>query len=161
LSNHFDDDIVLIEKFNPEKPVSAIYFDGEKKEHYVKRFLLEETDKKTLFISEAEGSHLEIATTQKTPIVDVLFSKVKGVEPAPIELNLVDFISVKGLKAKGNRLSADKVKEVSLREAPEEEKQEEKFYETDGANVVEIDFERLKQIKDNLDDMEQLSIDFE
>lgn len=161
LSNHFDDDIVLIEKFNPEKPVSAIYFDGEKKEHYVKRFLLEETDKKTLFISEAEGSHLELATTQKTPIVDVLFSKVKGVEPAPIELNLVDFIAVKGLKAKGNRLSADKIKEVSLREVPEEEKQEEKFYETDGANTVEIDFERLKQIKDNLDDMEQLSIDFE
>lgn len=161
LSSHFDDDIIIIEKFNLEKPVSAVYFDGEKKEHYVKRFLIEETDKKTLFISEAEGSYLELATTQRAPIVDVIFSKVKGVEAPSIEVNLTDFIAVKGMKAKGNKLSSDKVKEVSLREAPEEERQEEKFYETDDAKAIEIDFERLKQIKDNLDDMEQLSIDFE
>lgn len=161
LSNHFDEDIVIIEKFNSQKPISAIYFDGEKREHFVKRFLVEETDKKMLFISEAEGSHLEIATSQKNPVVSVVFAKVKGVEPAPMELNLVEFIAVKGLKAKGNRLSPDKVKEVSLRESSTEEIVTEKFYETDNTTPVEIDFERLKQIRDNLDDMEQLSIDFE
>jgi len=161
LTNHFDEDMIIIDKFNPEKVVSAIYFDAEKKEHFVKRFLIEPTDKKTLFISEMEGSYLELATTQKMPVVDVNYAKVKGVEPAPDTFNLVDFIAVKGMKAKGNRLSTNKVKEISLHEVAPEDKEEEKFYETDATNKVEIDFDKLKQIKDKLDDMEQMSIDFD
>ncbi len=161
LSNHFDEDIIIIEKFKPETIVSAVYFDAEKKEHFVKRFLIETTDKKTLFIGETDGSYLEIATTHKTPIIDVNYAKVKGVEPTPETFNLVDFIAVKGMKAKGNRLSTNKVKEISLQELPAEEKEVEKFYETDPKNKIEIDFERLKQIKDKLDDMEQMSIEFE
>ena len=166
LTNHFDEDMIIIDKFNPEKVVSAIYFEAEKKEHFVKRFLIEPTDKKTLFISEMDGSYLELATTQKVPVVDVNYAKVKGVEPAPDTFNLVDFIAVKGMKAKGNRLSTNKVKEISLHEVTPEEKEEEKFYETDATNKVEIvpiaiGIDRIKQIKDKLDDMEQMSIDFD
>src|SRR5690606_22384869 len=59
LSTHFEDDLILIEKWIPEKPITAIYFDGEKEDFYVKRFLVEDTDKKTLFITEDDKSYLE------------------------------------------------------------------------------------------------------
>ena len=77
MSTHFDEDMILIEKFNPNKPVSAIYFEGESKTYFVKRFLVEQTDKKVLFITEAEGSRIEIVTTETLPVVEVKYSKVK------------------------------------------------------------------------------------
>lgn len=114
LSTHFDEDMILIEKFNPNKPVSAIYLDGESKTYFVKRFMVEQTDKKVLFISEAPGSRVEIATTDAIPVVEVKFSKVKDKEVADERIDLTQFIEVKGLKAKGNKLSYAKVKEINL-----------------------------------------------
>ncbi|WP_434127626.1 hypothetical protein, partial [Enterococcus faecium] len=57
LSNHFDEDMIHIEKWVPSRPLSTVYFDAEKDMHFVKRFLCEVTsDKKVSFISESEGS---------------------------------------------------------------------------------------------------------
>ncbi|MDQ3048572.1 MAG: DNA gyrase/topoisomerase IV subunit A, partial [Bacteroidota bacterium] len=114
LTTRFDEDMTLIEKFNPNKPITAIYLDGESKTFFVKRFLVEVTDKKVLFIGEVEGSKLELATTDAIPVVELKFSKVKDKELPPEKINLVDFITVKGLKAKGNKLSYAKVKEINL-----------------------------------------------
>lgn len=114
LSTRFDNDIIVIEKFDPQKPVTAVYFDAESKTFFVKRFLVEHTDKKVLFISESEGSYLELATTHLIPSVEVKFSKEKGKEITPQEINLSEFIGVKGLKAKGNKLSNNKIKEIKL-----------------------------------------------
>ncbi len=114
LATHFDEDMVLIEKFNPNTPVSAVYFDGESKTFFVKRFLIEPMDKKVLFISETEGSRLEIVTTDSIPVLELKFSKVKDKELPDEKINLVDFIGVKGYKAKGNKLSYSKVKEINL-----------------------------------------------
>jgi topoisomerase-4 subunit A len=114
LSTHFDEDMILIEKFNGQKPVSAIYLDGESKTYFVKRFMIDVTDKKVLFISEAEGSRIELVTTDPLPVVEVKFAKVKDKELPPEKIDLTKFIEVKGLKAKGNKLSYSKVKEISL-----------------------------------------------
>jgi topoisomerase IV subunit A len=133
LTNHFDEDLMIIEKFDPTKPVSAIYLDGESKTLFVKRFLIEATDKKTLFIGEAEGSKLEVVTTEKIPVVELKFSKVKDKELPDEQINLVDFITVKGLKAKGNKLSFSKVKDIKLLppvEVPIEEEMLEEFEES-------------------------------
>jgi topoisomerase-4 subunit A len=111
LSAHFEEDIVFIEKFYPARPLSAVYFDGNDKAYYVKRFVLEPTDKKVLFISEADGSFLEIATAQPDPVVEIQFSKR---ELRDKKLNLAEFIEIKGLKAKGNKLTDNKIKEVNL-----------------------------------------------
>ncbi|OFY83481.1 MAG: DNA topoisomerase IV [Bacteroidetes bacterium RIFCSPLOWO2_12_FULL_35_15] len=119
LTTHFEEEMVLIEKFNPTKPVSAVYLDGETKTYFVKRFLVEPSDKKVLFISEAEGSRLEIVTTDAIPVVELKFSKVKDKELPDEKINLVDFIAVKGFKAKGNKLSFAKVKEINLLPAVE------------------------------------------
>lgn len=115
ISTHFDQDMILIEKFNPQKVVSAIYLEGESKTYFVKRFMIEQTsDKKTLFISETQGSRVEIVTTEIQPKVVLKFTKVKDKDLKPQTIDLTEFIEVKGMKAKGNKLSFAKVKEIDL-----------------------------------------------
>jgi topoisomerase-4 subunit A len=159
LSNHFDEDLILIEKFNSQKPITAVYLDGSKKEYYAKRFMADVTDKKTLFISESEGSYLELATTQLRPIIDVVFAKSKDKELPDEDINLVDFEDVKGLKAKGKRLSTNKIKEINLRPSIEE-KLDATFSAEDGISK-DIDFQRINSIRQQLDDLEnQMTLDF-
>lgn len=158
LENHFEEDMILIEKLKADKPITAIYLDGEKKEYFVKRFLVEPSDKKVLFISEFEGSQLECVSTDLLPVCEIKFYKNKGKDIANESINLSEFIAVKGLKAKGNRLSQYKIKEINLADPipiPEEPKEEEK-----AAFDLER-MERLKAIKDNLDEMDsQIKLEF-
>jgi topoisomerase-4 subunit A len=171
LTNHFDEDMILIEKFHPEKPLSVVYLDGEKKEYYVKRFLIEITDKKTLFISEAEGSRLELATTLKTPIIEIKHQKKKNNEIPDQQVDLNEFIGIKGLKAKGNRLTTNPIKEINNISPPDPEDVIKKLEDAIDADYddseVEIDYARLETLKnirknlDNLDNMEtQMTLDF-
>ncbi|MBA3899841.1 MAG: DNA gyrase/topoisomerase IV subunit A [Bacteroidetes bacterium] len=127
LQTRFDDDIVLIEKFRPEHIVTAIYLEGEKKEFYAKRFKIEPSDKKVLIISETAGSLLEIITTASNPIVEVKYAKNKDKEIPDEQINLTEFIGVKGDKAKGKKLASNKIKEIDLisTEEPEEEPDDE------------------------------------
>ncbi|MBK9480161.1 MAG: DNA gyrase/topoisomerase IV subunit A [Bacteroidia bacterium] len=158
LENHFEEDMILIEKLKADKPITAIYLDGEKKEYFVKRFLVEPSDKKVLFISEFEGSQLECVSTDLLPVCEIKFYKNKGKDIANESINLSEFIAVKGLKAKGNRLSQYKIKEINLADPIpilEEPKEEEK-----AAFDLER-MERLKAIKDNLDEMDsQIKLEF-
>ncbi len=113
VTTHFEEDLIVIEKWNPRKPITAIHYDGEKEDYYVKRFLVEDTDKKTLFITEHEKSFLELVSTDHHTVIDISFAKPRGKEAKENEmLNLLDFISVKGMKALGNKLSYDKIKAV-------------------------------------------------
>lgn len=113
ISTHFEEDLIIIEKWIPEKPVSVVYFDGEKEDYYVKRFLIEDSDKKILFITEHEGSHLEMVSTDLNTVIDLSYNKPRGKEVKPNDqMNLKDFISVKGYKALGNKLSYEKIKSI-------------------------------------------------
>jgi topoisomerase-4 subunit A len=126
LTAHFDSDMIVMEKWNPKKPISAIYFDGEKERYYVKRFLVENTSRVEHFITEHPKSQLEILMTDWRPMAEIIFYKVRGKEQKPaLELNLEEFISVKGIKALGNQLTADKVRQVNVLESlPYEEEEE-------------------------------------
>ena len=160
LTNHFEEDLIVIEKLDPLKPISAIYLDGEKKEYFVKRFLVEPSDKKVLFISEVEGSQLELVSTELLPTVEIKFAKNKGNEVPNQKIKLADFITVKGLKAKGNKLTMGKVKEINLIEQAEPLKPAVAAPKPE----IEIDserLERLKKIKSGLDDMDnQIELEF-
>ncbi|MBF8149582.1 DNA gyrase/topoisomerase IV subunit A [Winogradskyella sp. F6397] len=126
LTTHFDSDMIVLEKWIPKKPISAIYYDGEKERYYVKRFLIEQEGKEEDFISDHPDSQLEIVSTDWKPMVDVEFTKERGKDRKPnMEVNLEEFISVKGITALGNQLTKDKINQVSLLdplpyEAPEE-----------------------------------------
>jgi topoisomerase-4 subunit A len=157
VSTHFDQDMVLIEKFNPKKPVSAIYLDGESKTYFVKRFMVEVNDKKTLFISEAEGSRIEVVTTEELPIVEVKFSKVKDKEVPTEQIKLHEFIEVKGLKAKGNKLSYAKVKEINLLPPVEVHIEEDVLEEFEESGMSPL--EAIKKAQEPAKEKNMLSID--
>lgn len=122
LANHFDEDMMHIEKWVPDRPISVVYYDGDRELHFVKRFLCEVTaDKRVSFISESPGSYLDVVTTARTPKVRIIYNKLlKETKNLPDnEVVLNDFIEVKGMKAQGNQLTRLKVKEIVLMHAIE------------------------------------------
>jgi topoisomerase IV subunit A len=128
LSTHFDDNMSHLEKWIPEKPVTSVYFDGDKEQWFVKRFLIEASKGPVTFISEHPKSKLGIATTLHHPVVYVRFDKRSKMARNKMDesVNLRDFIAVKGLKALGNRLTAFPVLNIELIEAdPVREKESE------------------------------------
>lgn len=116
LFTKFDENMIIIEKWNPKKPVSAIYFDGDKQQYNVKRFLVEPSSNKILFITEHPNSFLEVVSTDWKPQILLNFAKDKGIERASETLKLENLIAVKGLKAIGNRLTTYKIKNIDLLE---------------------------------------------
>lgn len=117
LTTHFEQDMVVLEKWHPKKPVSAIYYDGEKERYYVKRFLVENENKEEIFITEHANSQLEIVSTDWRPVAEIIFAKVKWVQKENQTIDLEQFIAVKGIKAIGNQLTTDKLKQVNLLES--------------------------------------------
>jgi topoisomerase-4 subunit A len=113
LTTHFDSDMIVLEKWIPEKPISVIYYDGDKEKYFVKRFMIDNPNKEELFISEHHKSQLEIVSTEYRPMAEVQFSK-RNLDPTL--LNFEEFIAIKGIKAQGNQLTADKIKQVNMLE---------------------------------------------
>ena len=112
---HFDDDMIVLEKWIPKKPISAIYFDGEKQKHYVKRFLIENESKEECFISEHASSVLEIVSTDWRPVAKVSFAKDRGKDRREDqEIDIEQFIGLKGVSALGNQLTKLKVNQIDL-----------------------------------------------
>jgi topoisomerase-4 subunit A len=117
ISNHFDDDLIHVEKWHPDRPLSVVYYDGEKELHYVKRFVIEtRSDKKISFISEHENSKMDVVSTGFDPVIKIIYNKrLKETKDLPDkEVHLADFIDVKGVKSLGNQLTKLKVKEIEL-----------------------------------------------
>ncbi|WP_374948283.1 DNA gyrase/topoisomerase IV subunit A [Mucilaginibacter sp.] len=116
LNNHFDDKMILIEKYDPSKVFAVVHYDGKSKNYMVKRFVFENTviGKQTSIISDESGSRLMIISGAAQPVVKVEQLKGKTLIPEMVELNLTDLIDIKGMKAMGNRLSVHQVKTVEL-----------------------------------------------
>ena len=116
LNNHFEDKMIVIEKYNPAKIFTVIHIDGKSKNHMVKRFMFENMaiGKHISIISDENGSKLFIISGAVQPIVKVELLKGKEQSPETVEIDLARVIDVKGIKAMGNRLSQHLVKAISL-----------------------------------------------
>jgi topoisomerase IV subunit A len=117
LATHFDEDLVHIEKWHPEHPISCVYYDPEKDLHFVKRFLCEVTsDKLVSFLPEVEGARMDVVSTAYQPKINIVYNKLlKATKNLPDkEVNLTEFIDIKGMKAIGNQLTKLKTKEIQL-----------------------------------------------
>ncbi|AMQ01793.1 DNA topoisomerase IV subunit A [Pedobacter cryoconitis] len=123
LSNHFDADLLLIQKFDPEKAFAVVQYEGKAKNYFIKRFVFEPIaiGKKQTLISEETGSRFLHLTSnpEATLTVDVLKGKTQI--PETLEIVLADFIDLKGIKANGNRLSQHEVKNITISNAEENE----------------------------------------
>jgi topoisomerase-4 subunit A len=140
LMNRFDDDYLILEKWNPEQPITCIYFDGEKDKYFVKRFLLEATSNvQSFFTNDHPKSFLEFVTTHSGAIAEIVFPKIKDKQKDPETVDLDEFIAVKGIKAIGNQLTKDKVKtiNISIPEPPEMMEEEPEHQEKSEDDVDE------------------------
>ncbi len=111
LSNHYEDNILIIEKFRPGKVYSVIYWDAEQKFYYVKRFVIEESEKLQCFINEDPDSKLISLTEVEYPRFEIRFGgKHKDRDIEIIEVS--EFIGVKSYKAKGKRITSYMVENI-------------------------------------------------
>jgi topoisomerase-4 subunit A len=114
LSNHFEDNILVIEKFRPEKVYSVIYWDAEQKFYYVKRFIIEESEKPQCFINEDPESKMISMTEVEYPRFEIHFGGKHKTRDNEI-IEVAEFIGVKSYKAKGKRLTSylvDNIQEI-------------------------------------------------
>jgi topoisomerase-4 subunit A len=154
--NHFEEDIIMIEKYYAGQTLSCIYFDGQSKAYFTKRFDPEMLTNKTLIITEHEQSRIELITAQVNPIIELKFAKEKGVEMPEEVLKLVEVSPLVNMKAKGKKLSSYKIKEINLRE-PEEIKMARKFLKEDeektGLSPMDLHRRAMEKLnKDNAKD---------
>lgn len=127
LTNRYEsNDVLLIEKFDPEKVLSAVYYDGGSKNYFVKRFQIETTtlNKKFNFITDHRSSALKLISSEKQPQVKAIVTKGKEEEEQVYDLDMI--IDVKGWKAMGNKLSSYPIKSLELIAQKKEEKQSSK-----------------------------------
>ena len=122
LSTHFDEDMIALYKYDPEKVWSVVYYDGTSSFYYIKRFKAEESDKKVKIITDHPKSSMLHISANAEPQVNIRFNTKDNPKMKEEELiDVVDFIDVKGYKAKGKRLTDKPVKKISLLEKVEEE----------------------------------------
>ena len=122
LTNHYDPkDVLLIEKFNANKTISAIHYDAKQKTHYVKRFNVETSTvgKKFYFINEGRNSSLTYVSTKPNAAI-LLATKNDKKEKTEEEIVLRDFIDIKGWKSTGNKLTYEQFVKITDVEVAEE-----------------------------------------
>ena len=123
VTNHYEDNILRIEKFDPEKVWTAILFDADQGYTYIKRFTFEPSPRKQRYLTENPESRLIILSDKPGARFEVTFSEGDSFRE-PLEVVAQDFIGVKSFKAKGKRLttfSYSEIKELEPIELPAEE----------------------------------------
>ncbi len=121
-NNHYEDNIQIIEKWNPDKVWSAVVFDADNNGYpYIKRFLMEATKRHQTFLGDNADSRVALLTDQPYPRLQVDFTPVAApdgtvTQRAPMEIDMEEFVGVKGFKAKGKRICTWEVDRVSLLE---------------------------------------------
>ncbi len=128
MTQRFDPEkILLLEKFNPDKVITAVYLDNEKLQYNVKRFRIETStlQNKFGFIKEGNGNRLELVTTDEKPVV--LLHTGRGAQVRSQKIKLADFVEVMGWKAVGNKL-ADYSKSTEMEWEPKEDAVQKKLF---------------------------------
>ena len=117
LSMHFPEDMLLLEKWEPKKPLSAIYFDATKNKYFGKRFLIESPDREEAFVKEGSKIELSWFSADWRPVCVLHFFKPRNADvKPPQEVRFEDFIAPKGIKAMGNQLATEKLKKIASKE---------------------------------------------
>lgn len=111
LSNHYDSDIQVIEKYQPQKVWTAVLYDADQKYCYLKRFQFEVSARKQNFLGENPKSRLMLLTDEPYPRIAVRFGGADSFRE-PLEIEAEEFVGVKSFKARGKRVSNYLVAEV-------------------------------------------------
>ena len=153
ITTHFSEDMIVLEKWVPKKPISAIYYDGLKEKYFLKRFLIENENREEIFITEHKNSLLEIITTDWKPVIEIVYNKDRNKEQkSNTVVNIDEFISLKGIKAKGNQLTNSKVKQINLIDSIE-------FTPPVEVSANEIEVVDVSEIKNKIEESDETDLD--
>lgn len=148
-NNHYEDNIQVLEKWDERKVWSAVLFDADNQNYpYVKRFMMEATKKKQNYIGENPDSQLVFLTDVAYPRLLVTFGGNDATRPAQ-EIDVEEFIAVKGFKAKGKRITTwevDKIEELEptrFPEPPADERDNDQEEEGEGQEDADANEENL------------------
>ena len=154
-TNHYDDNILRIEKYRPKTVWTAALNDADQGFPYLKRFTFDDSARHQRFVGESEKSTLILLTDQKAPVFNIIFQDEARV---PLEIDAVEFIGVKSFKAKGKRLTILPIKDIELLPEPvvEEETHDEDAESGDAAITADIEENTASDISDLSDEYEDI-----
>ena len=112
LSMHFPDDMIILEKANRSRPISVVYFNTKKNIYFIKRFVLGVLKGEQKYVDVSRNIQVELVSTDWKPVIELVVKN--GKELTKDQINVFDFISIKGIKAIGNQLSKKLLKEINL-----------------------------------------------
>jgi len=145
LSNHFEEDMSLIEKFNPNKAITVLYYNEPKQIYFLKRFIPELSDKKISLIPEEEGNIFINAVTDKKPLIRVEYNNEGSKkELVPEEILPDEFVEIMGIKAKGKKISNHPILNITWLEPIPVEEEEEIALEEE--SEIQEDSERVENM---------------
>ena len=130
LSNHYEDNVSIVEKFDSNKVWTAALYDADQQNYpYLKRFCFEGSNRKQNYLGENKNNRLILLTDEFYPRLEVIFGGHDSFRE-PLEIDADEFIAVKGFKAKGKRITTYTVETINELEPtrfpePEQEPQEE------------------------------------
>ncbi len=145
-TNHYDDNILRIEKFRPKTVWTAALNDAEQGFPYLKRFTFDESARHQRFVGETDKSNLILLTDQKAPVLNLIFDDPARV---PLEIDAVEFIGVKSFKAKGKRLTTLALKDIEL--LPEQDVNDDETEEQDAVAQATADLAEEAEASDITD----------
>ena len=141
VSNHYENNILRIEKYQPDKVWTVVLYDADQQGYpYLKRFVVEASKRKQNFLGENANSQLLILTDTVYPLIKVVFGGNDAYRE-PIEIDAEQFIAVKGFKAKGKRISTwtiGSIEELEPQRFPEPEETEDEAEDTEETEEAEI-----------------------
>ncbi len=150
INMHFPEDMIILEKLDRVKPITVIYHNQKKKKYFVKRFVIGVTKGTQNYIEKSKDIITEIVLTDWKPMIEVVYRDKSMVRK---KIDLASFISVKGLKAKGNQLDTKEIKLINkLDPIPYEPP-------VHDLNEIEVIDEKIDSKLDNDDISNQIKLD--
>lgn len=149
LNNHYDSDIMILEKYDPEKVWTAVLYDADQQNYpYLKRFCFEQSTKRQNFLGENKQNELLLLSSETYPRINVVFGGHDSFRE-PMIVDAGEFVGVKSFKAKGKRLTTfaiDKIEELEpiVREEPEVQTEEVDEAVNDSEEMVNEDDGQMK-----------------
>lgn len=112
LSLHFDEGLLFVEKFNPRRPISVLYYDKEQKKYFLRRSLVEESDKKIELLCGNPKAEMLFCSIQYLPQAEITYTDKQHPDKTTELFNVAEMTEETKLKSKGKRLSFDKIYKI-------------------------------------------------
>jgi topoisomerase-4 subunit A len=160
LSIHFDDNLLSIQKYNTQKPITAIYENKEDGKYYIKRFIPDVTDKKIEFLGDEKSVRPVLISYDSFPQIEVDYYEKKPEEIEKTIIACAEFVEIMNIKARGKRIGFKNIVAIKPLESLQEQDDGEvnEITEIKEVNIVEEEIDNAVKKDKEIDEWEQLTL---